>query len=201
MDARLSLIKDAYVYRHTKLGTSEVFYIGIGNQPKYSRAYTKKSRSVFWNTIVTKYNYEVEILAHNLTWEQACELETILISYYKRRDCCGGTLVNMTDGGDGARGVIISEEQRKQKSISNSGENNYWFGKKLSKEHKDKIRESNTDNMIGEKHPRSRLVLDTQTGVFFMCLREASQAYNIKYTTLKAMMQGVNRNKTNLIYV
>lgn len=193
--------EDAYIYRHTKLGTSEVFYIGIGTLKNYRRAYAKGRRSPFWKSIVAKYGYEVEILSHNLSWIEACELEIILISYYKRRDCCGGTLVNLTDGGDGAKGVIYTDERKDQKRVATSGENNYWFGKTLSEEHKDKIRISNTGNMVGSKHPRSKLVLDTQTGIFFDCLREASEAHSIKYTTLKAMMQGVNRNKTDLIYV
>jgi hypothetical protein len=94
-------VKDAYVYRHTKLGTSEVFYIGIGNQPKYSRAYTKNGRNKWWTKVVEKYGFEVEILSHNITWDAACQLECILIDYYKRADCCGGTLVNLTDGGEG----------------------------------------------------------------------------------------------------
>lgn len=192
---------NAYVYRHTKLGTNEVFYIGIGILSNYKRAYNKVKRNSFWKSVVAKYGYEVEILSHNLFWREACELEKLLIAYYKRRDCCAGTLVNLTDGGDGAKGAIHTDLQKEQKRIATSGENNYWFGKTLSEEHKDRIRVSNTNNMVGSKHPRSRLVLDTQTGIFFECLREASETYNMKYTTLKAMMQGVNRNKTNLIYV
>ena len=30
----------AYVYKHTRLDTNEVFYIGIGSQNKYKRAFS-----------------------------------------------------------------------------------------------------------------------------------------------------------------
>ncbi len=192
--------KSSYVYIHLK-PNGEVFYVGIGKQKNFKRAFTKRKRSCFWKNIVTKHGYEIQILKSHITWEEACEIEKILISWYGRRDCCGGSLVNLTDGGDGAIGFIQTEEQKKIKSFINRGENNYWFGKTLSPEHKRKISDSNFNNMVCSKHPNSKIVLDTQTGIFFNCLKEASEAYDIKYSTLKAMMQGVNRNRTNLVYV
>lgn len=102
---------NAYVYRHTKLGTSEVFYIGIGKQNKYRRAYSTNHRNKWWNKIVKKYGFEVEILSRNITWEQACELEVILINFYGRKDLKKGNLVNLTDGGEGSFGAIKTKEQ------------------------------------------------------------------------------------------
>ncbi len=32
----------AYVYKHIRLDTNEIFYIGIGNNNDYGRAYQKK---------------------------------------------------------------------------------------------------------------------------------------------------------------
>lgn len=98
------------VYRHLK-PNGEVFYIGIGSNLK--RPYKKSDRSKYWKSKVKKYpNYEVQILTTGLTKEDACELEQILISWYKREDCCGGTLVNLTDGGESTFGRIMEDWQK-----------------------------------------------------------------------------------------
>lgn len=128
----MSLKKDC-VYRHLK-PNGEVFYIGIGSNLK--RPYNKKNRSVYWKNKVKKYpDYEVQILTTGLTKEEACEIETVLISWYKREDCCGGTLVNLTDGGESTYGRIMEDWQRKKMSEDFKGKfigednpnyGNYW---------------------------------------------------------------------------
>jgi len=99
----------AYVYRHIRLDKNEPFYIGIGKDNTYKRAFqsSKTKRSDFWHNIASK-GYEVEILMDNLTWEQACEKEKEFISIYGRRDLGQGTLVNLTNGGDGV--IELSKE-------------------------------------------------------------------------------------------
>lgn len=124
----------AYVYKHIRLDTNEVFYVGIGTQDKYKRAFSKRSRNVFWKNITSKTEYLVEIISDNITWEEACIKEKQLILELGRRDLKLGTLVNMTDGGDGTINVKHSRQwYEKQK------ENNLKKGKPLSKEHRFKI--------------------------------------------------------------
>ena len=179
---------DKVLYRHMK-PCGEVFYIGIGN--KY-RPYSKDYRNTFWQKITNKYpEYEVQILKSNLTWEDACELEKILISWYGRRDLNKGTLCNMTDGGDGVNNKIWTKHSRKKASISATG-------KKMSKEAKEKMSKfwKNSKNSN-----RSNIVLDTQNGIFYNSLKEASQYYKFSYSCLVAMILGQNPNKSNLIYV
>ena len=101
----------AVIYRHLK-PCGEVFYIGIGKTSK--RPYSKKHRSKFWKDVVAKYGYEVQILKKDLSWQDACELEILLIAYYGRRDLGLGTLVNLTDGGEGCVGRQVSDETRKR---------------------------------------------------------------------------------------
>jgi len=111
----------AVIYRHLK-PCGEVFYIGIGKNSK--RAYTKSGRNRFWKHIFKKYpDYEVQILKTDLSWEDACELEIILIAHYGRSNLGKGTLCNLTDGGDGVNGNVHSGK-----------------GKPLSEEHKQKLR-------------------------------------------------------------
>lgn len=107
------------LYLHTKSESKEVFYVGIGNA---RRPYAKgKRRSKLWRRVVNKYGYEVIILADNLTREQACDMEKYLIKYYGRRDLGTGTLVNMTEGGEGSKGYITSEETKAKQSAANKG--------------------------------------------------------------------------------
>ena len=65
------------VYRHRRLDTNEIFYVGIGRE---RRPYSKKDRNEHWKNIVSKYGYTVEIIAEDLSKEDACELEVFLIS-------------------------------------------------------------------------------------------------------------------------
>jgi hypothetical protein len=130
----------AYLYRHIRLDTNEIFYIGIGSDSlgKYKRAYSKYERNKYWQNIVNKTSYEIEIMLDNLTWEEACEKEKEIIKLYGRKDLNEGTLVNMTDGGDGMvgfiskqKGIPLSEEHRRMISKNHadiSGSKNPMFG-------------------------------------------------------------------------
>jgi hypothetical protein len=102
-----------YVYLHIKADTGEPFYVGKGKGDRH----TKKNRSSFWKNIVNKHGYDILILEYNLCEQKAFELEVYWIKRIGRRDLGLGPLVNLTDGGEGAS------------------------GKKLTIEHKNKIRE------------------------------------------------------------
>lgn len=97
----------AYVYKHIRNDTNEVFYIGIGDDKNYNRAYQKRSRNLFWKHIVSKTNYSVEIIEDDLTWENACLKEVEYIKKFGRRDLGIGLLVNLTDGGEGLHNPAI----------------------------------------------------------------------------------------------
>jgi hypothetical protein len=113
----------AYLYRHIRLDKNEPFYIGISASDNLKRAYDVKPlrRNRIFNGIVAKTECEVEILFDDLTWEQACEKEKEFIILYGRKDLKTGTLANMSGGGEGSFGVIITEEQRKVRSANNKG--------------------------------------------------------------------------------
>jgi DNA-binding XRE family transcriptional regulator len=91
----------ACVYRHIRKDLNTTFYVGIGNTT--DRARSKIKRNKHWYSIVNKTDYEIEILYDDISWEEAKEKEIELISLYKRKTN-GGTLCNMTDGGDGSIG-------------------------------------------------------------------------------------------------
>mgnify|MGYP003610994733 FL=1 len=116
-----------YLYRHIRLDLGSPFYIGIGTKPKnstnseYCRSTTHNNRSTYWKNIVAKTEYEVEILLESDDYDFIKQKEIEFIGLYKRIDCCGGILVNMTDGGDGTINRVCSEETRNKISITNTG--------------------------------------------------------------------------------
>jgi hypothetical protein len=117
----------AYVYRHIRLDTNQPFYIGIGSDDKYNRAYQKRSRNQYWKSIVSNTNYKVEIIFENLNWEDACKKEIEFISLYGRKDLHKGILCNQTNGGDGVVGH--SKEVLKKISEANKGRISWNKGK------------------------------------------------------------------------
>lgn len=113
-----------YLYRHIRLDTNEVFYVGIGTayrnygigfKKRYNRAYRVDGRSEFWCKIVSKTAYNIEILFESDDRDFVEQKEKEFISLYGRRDTRAGTLVNLTDGGDGASG--FTEGDRKGRTI------------------------------------------------------------------------------------
>jgi hypothetical protein len=125
------------VYRHIRLDSNEIFYIGIGDE---GRAYKKTGRNKHWKNIVNKHGYKIEIIYSGVTIEFAIEKEIELIKKYGRIDIGTGILVNMTDGGEGCNGIIHSHETKEKLS-------NHFKGIKLSIEHRDSI----SNGQVGKK--------------------------------------------------
>ena len=140
----------AYVYRHIRLDNNEPFYIGIGKLPNHKRAYQKIKRNQFWQNIVAKTDYEVEILFDDISWEEAEKKEIEFINLYGRKDLNNGTLVNLTNGGDGSLKRPHSEETKLKMSKSR-------IGKTKSEEWKRKISESHKGMKISEE-TRQKLI-------------------------------------------
>lgn len=95
----------AYIYKHIRIEDEEVFYIGISSKDdNYQRSKSKNDRSTFWKNYTNLYPYRIEILLDNITWQEAKEIEKELIIEFGKRVDKTGTLVNITDGGEGTLG-------------------------------------------------------------------------------------------------
>ncbi len=137
------------LYFHINTIKQEIFYVGIGD---LDRPYKGKSkRSNWWYNITKKYNYDIIIIHENLTWKDACELEIKYITQIGRKDLGLGTLVNMTDGGDGTIGYKHTQEFKdkiskifKQYYKENpcNGSKNNMFNKNHTVDTKNKISKS-----------------------------------------------------------
>lgn len=94
---------------------------------------------------------------------------------------------------------VFSEETRKK--ISDKAKLNPVMQRQ-------EMRELFSEKFRGEKNPMynkkgflnfaSKIVLDMSNGIFYECIREAAECMNIKYSTLKSMLNGTNKNKTSL---
>ena len=168
------------VYRHIRLDKNEVFYIGIGKN--LSRAFDKRQRNRYWKFITNKTKYRVDILFDDLSKEEASDKEKEFIKLYGRKDLGLGTLVNMTDGGDGLNN--ISKELKKRISDKLKNKNcSYFKGKKHTDE---------TKKIMSLNHHRRTECLDTKTGIIYKSIKEVCIIFNIPKTTLLRNMKNVS---------
>ena len=108
-----------YIYFHINPLKNEIFYVGKG---KGKRAFEKGSRrSDYWNRVVKKYGYIVDIIEEDLSEQEAFEREIFYINKIGRKDLGLGPLINMTNGGDGNSGLIFTEKHKLKLSESHKG--------------------------------------------------------------------------------
>ncbi len=116
-----------YLYRHIRLDIDQPFYIGIGTKPKaflyysteYSRAYNKSRRNNIWKKIINKTSYEVEILFESDNYNFIKEKEIEFIKLYGRINNKTGILTNLTDGGEGTKGFVVSFSTKEKIGLNN----------------------------------------------------------------------------------
>jgi len=154
-----------YIYFHFNTIKKEIFYVGKGYG---RRASVKINRNKFWENTAKKYKYEILFPHINLTEKEAIELEIYYINHIGRRDLNKGTLVNLTDGGEGSSGYIMTDEHKQniqkkligrvfsEEHIKNNIKSK--IGKKRSKEICENI-SIGRKNRIITKEEREKLVL------------------------------------------
>lgn len=101
--------RDTCLYIHTRADDGLIFYVGIGTE---RRPY-EVGRNAYWQNVVDKHGYDVHVLLSDLTWEESCQAEQVMIAEF-RSEAAGGVarLTNLTDGGEGARGYKFTDEQK-----------------------------------------------------------------------------------------
>ena len=201
------------LYAHRKETDGSIFYVGIGTE---KRPYTNKSRNDYWHNTVNKYGYYVDVLAKELSIEDALELEEFVICELGRKDLGNGNLVNLNNGGKGNlqvsdltkkkmsksaigrtawnKGLPMSEEQKAKLSKIREGVTSPRKGVKLTEETREKIRKAN----LGGKSSSAKSVYNTKTNETFETIKQAAKSMNINYSTLSSMLNGSRKNKTNL---
>jgi len=69
-------------------------------------------------------------------------------------------------------------------------------GRKIPKDVIEKRRKSQS----GSNSAHARIVLNTENGVFYGCIKEAAECYGINKSTLNNFLIGHRKNKTSLVY-
>lgn len=174
----------AIVYRHRRLVDNEVFYIGMSNSDGRISNSTHR-RNPLRNNIVSKHGFYSEIIAKDLSQEEAFELEIFLIELYGRRDLGTGTLCNMTSGGEGSLGVKRnhSKETRLKMSISSKG-----IGKS----------ENHIKNMKIPK--KDKKIINIITKEEFERVEYAAKSIGMAPYNLSRRLTGTTKNNTNFRY-
>jgi hypothetical protein len=96
-----------YVYVHHRADDGLPFYVGKG---KHKRAWSKDGRNRHWHRVCVKHGYYVQIIAQGMSDEDALDMEIMLIG--KLRKLYSGSIVNVTDGGDGS--VLKGQTDRRK---------------------------------------------------------------------------------------
>ena len=184
---------DKVVYRHRRLDNNEIFYIGIGSI-KRSKDRGKR-RNEYWNNIVNKTEYKIEIIAEDLNWDTACELEILLIQEYGLNN-----LSNLTLGGEGYLGYSHTKEFKTKLSKLNS--ERIWSEEsrnKMSNSKKGTIMSDNFKKQMSERfkinNPRSTKVINTETNIIYQTITEVYNLLNFN----KSRQTFINYLKNNKI--
>lgn len=135
-----------YVYVLFRPWDGSPFYVGKGRGNRWMEhaAGRKNTRNRHLLSIFNKaQKLGLEVprvkVRDDLTEQEAFAIESALIAAIGRRDRVGGPLANLTDGGEGASGNILSAESRAKISLSAIG-NKRSLGKKISTETREKMR-------------------------------------------------------------
>lgn len=117
-----------FIYVHRRADDGAVFYVGKGTRTKkkqYSRARAVERRNPYWRRIVEKHGLVVEVVADYFDEADAFAAERALIAEHKRA-CDGGTLCNLTLGGEGHAGLPRSEQARRKTAAALTGRVRSW---------------------------------------------------------------------------
>lgn len=195
-----------YVYGYIRLDTNTYFYIGKGTGIRYKRI---DLRSKHFKNILNITDCVVEIIADNLTENEALQLECDLIDklifeegysiecdYYTDKNNGFNHLVNNTLGGEGISGYKHNYQTKRKCALY--GKNNGMYGKRgelsphygkvYSNDHKEKIKLAN---------PNRKQVYCTTLNIRFNSYREAErlllEEYNIvcNHATISQICRGL----------
>ena len=97
------------------------FYVGKGEIDRPSDHFWEAKTgctcykcNIIRETVTSVGHVPTIVLAKDLTDPQTCAMESLLIAAIGRKDKGLGPLVNLTDGGDGMRGYVWSEETKRK---------------------------------------------------------------------------------------
>jgi len=151
----------------------------------------------------TNKNPNLIFYAKDLNEDESFLLEKKLIKLYGRKDLGLGSLVNLTNGGDGSSGYIRDTNWKEKQSLAHKGyikEKNGFYNKHhnittktiLSKKLKGRIpwnKGKKCPQLGGENNPKAKNYLikeiDTQKIYIIKCLKIFCKNYNLPYDHIR----------------
>lgn len=111
-------------------------------------------------------------------------------------------------------GGKVKGENNPMYGVRRFGELNPMYGKSHKEETKEKIRQKAlgrghsedakikmSENRKGGLNARAKIVLNTETGIYYDCAKDVSVLLNKPHSTVRCWLNGSNRNPTSFIYV
>ena len=179
------------------------FYIGqsIDIQNRFNRhkhlIINNKNKSGFIQNVYNKYGMpSFEILEECLYDDLNAREQHYLDLHFDYDKCCNLNKNAVSSKGHKYSKETIERIKTLRKDSYKKGEDHHSFGKKASLESRKRMSEAQK----GDKSSRARIVLDTQTGVFYNCLKDLTDLYNFNHRNMSRYLSGARKNKTIYIY-
>ena len=160
------------------------------------------ANSTYFYRAIQKYgwdNFEHEVVASNLTKEEADNFEKLLIKMLNTTDENSG--YNLTNGGGGITGFKHSPETKEKMRQNNIGANNNNYGKCLDEDWRRKISESTS----GVKHHGARAVFQYDLQGNFIqkwdYIQQAAKALNMSASNISACCCHEQKMASGFIWV
>lgn len=182
---------------------SGYFYIGqsINIENRFSRhkylMTTNQNKSGFIQNVYNKYGLPKFIILEECAYDDLNKREQYYLDlYFDDVKCC-----NLNKNAVSSKGYKYSKETIERMKILRQGcykkgVENPNYGRKASLESRKKMSEAQK----GGKSFRAKLVLDTFTGVYYDCLKDLTDLYNMNHNNMARKLRGVRENKTQFIY-
>jgi len=112
--------------------------------------------------------------------------------------------INIGNGHRGINNYMYGKkhtyETKNKMSESHKGIKNHFYGKTHSEKTRQHISQLNKGR-TGDKCQNSKKVIDIVSGKTYSCCKDAAEYLSIKYSTLRAKLNGSRPNNTNLKYI
>lgn len=180
--------------------------INIDKRFKYYKNLDCKLQTKIYNSLA-KYGYENHIFQIIVSGDFNQELLNDLEIHYIRLYDSYNNGLNLTAGGMGSRGRVVSESMKKKISEANKGRPSYNKGKKLSEETKKKLSDKRKNYITSEETKikiglaSGKKVIDTSTGIIYRSAKEAAKFLNVNHNTFLCWMVGKRTNKSTFKYL
>lgn len=185
-----------YIYTIHNVLNNKI-YVGKTNNPHrrwqrhiYAANGQASEKMLYVHRAIAKYgsdNFVFSIFQQFESEKTAFAAEQYWIKNFNSRDLkCG---YNLTDGGEGSSGRIVSPETRLKMSENHKGNKNYLFGKTISKEVREKFSKAKIGKVTGENNPNSKLIKENISDIKELrktgkTLKEIAKIYNVSTTTI-----------------